>query len=54
MSEKTGWYCIGGKMGFCIHLDKRPNIFHRVMMKLLLNIEWFDEKIKQNIPRVAG
>jgi hypothetical protein len=36
-----GWY-IGGRIGFGIMLQKKPNIIHRFFMKFLLGVEWFD------------
>jgi hypothetical protein len=38
-----GMYCLGGKNGFCISFEKKPNWFHRTMMKVCLGWEWKDK-----------
>jgi hypothetical protein len=38
----VGSYCLGGKSGMCIWLEKKPNLFHRTMMKVCLGWEWTD------------
>jgi hypothetical protein len=38
-----GMYCLGGKNGFCISFEKKPNWFHRTMMKVCLGWEWNDK-----------
>jgi hypothetical protein len=40
----AGMYCLGGKNGFCISFEKKPNFFHRTMMKVCLGWEWKDKK----------
>ncbi len=40
----VGCYCLGGKNGFCIAFEKKPNWFHRTMMKMCLGWEWKDKK----------
>ena len=44
--KKVGSYCMGGGKGFCIHLDKKPNLLHRKCMKLFLGWSWSDYKSK--------
>ena len=39
-----GYYCLGGNIGFCIAFAKKPNWFHRTMMKVCLGWEWKDKK----------
>jgi hypothetical protein len=39
----VGAYCLGGKNGFCISFEKKPNWFHRTMMKVCLGWEWKDK-----------
>jgi hypothetical protein len=39
----AGMYCLGGKNVFCISFEKKPNWFHRTMMKLCLGWEWKDD-----------
>jgi hypothetical protein len=39
----AGMYCLGGKNGFCISFEKKPNWFHRTMMKVCLGWEWKDK-----------
>jgi hypothetical protein len=37
----VGMYCLGGgKNVFCISFEKKPNWFHRTMMKVCLGWEW--------------
>jgi hypothetical protein len=39
----VGMYCLGGgKNGLCISFEKKPNGFHRTMMKACLGWEWID------------
>jgi len=38
----VGRYCLGGQLGFCILLPKRPNIIQRFFMKHLLGWDWYD------------
>jgi hypothetical protein len=38
----AGSYCLGGKTGVCIWFEKKPNWFHRTMMKVCLGWEWID------------
>ena len=38
----VGCYCLGGKTGMCIWFEKKPNLFHRTMMKVCLGWEWTD------------
>ena len=38
----VGKYCIGGYGGVCISFTKKPNFFHRTMMKVCLGWEWTD------------
>ena len=40
----VGRYCLGGTTGFCIAFEKKPNWFHRTMMKVCLGWEWTDVK----------
>ncbi len=42
--ERVGKWIIGGSDGIEIHLTKRPKSFHIFMNKLLLGIEWIDNK----------
>jgi hypothetical protein len=37
-----GSYRIGGNGGLSVSLEKKPNWFHRTMMKLCLGWEWHD------------
>ena len=37
-----GAYQIGGNFGLRIFIKKKPNWFHRTMMKLCLGWEWID------------
>jgi hypothetical protein len=39
----VGYYCLGGNIGFCIAFAKKPNWFHRTMMKVCLGWEWKDK-----------
>ena len=39
----VGYYCLGGNIGFCIAFAKKPNWFHRTMMKACLGWEWKDK-----------
>jgi archaellum biogenesis protein FlaJ (TadC family) len=41
-SKFVGSYCLGGKTGMCIWFEKKPNLFHRTMMKMFLGWEWTD------------
>jgi hypothetical protein len=41
-SKYVGMYCLGGRNGFCISFEKKPNWFHRTMMKVCLGWEWTD------------
>ena len=43
VNNHVGYYCLGGKMGFCIAFEKKPNLFHRIMMKVCLGWEWIDK-----------
>ena len=43
MPNYVGAYCLGGKNGFCISFEKKPNWFHRTMMKVCLGWEWKDK-----------
>ena len=43
VNNHVGYYCLGGKMGFCIAFEKKPNWFHRTMMKVCLGWEWIDK-----------
>jgi hypothetical protein len=43
-SKHVGFYCLGGKTGMCIWFEKKPNLFHRTMMKMFLGWEWTDKK----------
>jgi hypothetical protein len=38
----AGYYCLGGKLGYCIGFEKKPNWFHRIMMNLCLGWKWID------------
>ena len=38
----VGRYCLGGNIGFCIAFERKPNWFHRTMMKACLGWEWTD------------
>jgi hypothetical protein len=40
----VGAYCLGGKNGFCISFEKKPNWFHRTMMRVCLGWIWTDNK----------
>jgi hypothetical protein len=40
----VGRYCLGGIQGFCVAFEKKPNWFHRTMMKVCLGWEWTDIK----------
>jgi hypothetical protein len=44
VNNYVGYYCLGGKMGFCVAFEKKPNWFHRTMMKACLGWEWTDKK----------
>jgi hypothetical protein len=44
LPKYVGCYCLGGKNGFCISFEKKPNWFHRTMMKVCLGWEWKDKK----------
>jgi hypothetical protein len=44
LPKYVGCYCLGGKNGFCISFEKKPNWFHRTMMKACLGWEWTDKK----------
>jgi len=37
-----GAYCLNGQMGICVHFEKKPNWFHRTMMKVCLGWKWID------------
>ena len=40
----AGMYCLGGdKNVLCISFEKKPNWFHRTMMKVCLGWEWKDK-----------
>jgi len=41
-SKCVGSYCLGGKTGICVWFEKKPNLFHRTMMKMFLGWEWTD------------
>ena len=43
-SKYVGCYCLGGKNGFCISFEKKPNWFHRTMMRVCLGWIWTDNK----------
>ena len=44
MPNYAGMYCLGGdKNVFCISFEKKPNWFHRTMMKVCLGWEWKDK-----------
>ena len=43
VNNHVGYYCLGGKMGFCVAFEKKPNLFHRTMMKTCLGWEWIDK-----------
>jgi len=43
-SKYVGCYCLGGKNGFCISFEKKPNWFHRTMMRVCLGWIWTDKK----------
>ena len=43
VNNHVGYYCLGGKMGFCVAFEKKPNLFHRTMMKICLGWEWIDK-----------
>ena len=36
----VGRYCLGGDTKFCIAFEKKPNWFHRTMMKVCLGWKW--------------
>lgn len=38
----VGHYCLGGNQGFCVSFEKKPNWFHRTMMRVLLGWEYID------------
>ncbi len=38
----AGGYRIGGPTGLQVNLKKKPNWFHRTMMRLCLGWEWVD------------
>jgi len=38
----VGKYCLGDKSRTCILFEKKPNFFHRTMMKVCLGWEWTD------------
>lgn len=42
MPKYVGGYQFGGKFGLRIMFQKKPNWFHRTMMKLCLGWEWID------------
>ena len=44
VNNHVGYYCLGGKMGFCVAFEKKPNWFHRTMMKVCLGWKWEDKK----------
>lgn len=39
----VGHYCLGNK-ALCIAFEKKPNWFHRTMMKVCLGWKWIDTK----------
>lgn len=41
----VGWYCIGGRKGFCIAMTRKPIFLHRWCMRALLGWEWFPEPL---------
>jgi hypothetical protein len=42
--KHAGMYCLGGdKNVFCISFEKKPNWFHRTMMKVCLGWKWEDK-----------
>lgn len=41
----VGMYCLGGKNGFCVAFEKKPNWFHRTMMKVCLGWTWINKEI---------
>ena len=43
VNNHVGYYCLGDKMGFCIAFEKKPNWFHRTMMKMCLGWKWIDK-----------
>jgi hypothetical protein len=43
VNNHVGYYCLGGNIGFCIEFAKKPNWFHRTMMKVCLGWEWTDK-----------
>ena len=38
----VGMYCLGDKASLCIAFEKKPNWFHRTMMKVCLGWKWID------------
>lgn len=38
----VGMYCLGDKASLCILFEKKPNWFHRKMMKMCLGWKWTD------------
>jgi hypothetical protein len=42
MPKYVGCYQLGGEFGLRIMIKKKPNWFHRTMMKLCLGWEWID------------
>jgi hypothetical protein len=36
----VGGYRLGGELGFQINFTRKPNWFHRTMMKLCFGCEW--------------
>lgn len=42
MPKYVGAYQLGGEFGLRIMFKKKPNWFHRTMMKLCLGWEWID------------
>lgn len=43
-ASKSGGYDIGGDGGFILLLSKKPNLFHRNMVKLIFGWKYFDSK----------
>lgn len=40
--QDVGMYCLGDKASLCIMFEKKPNWFHRKMMKMCLGWKWTD------------
>jgi hypothetical protein len=42
ITKYVGGYRLGGPKGIQINFEKKPNVFHRYMLKLCFGCEWVD------------